>query len=92
MAEDDHGKSGAPTNLRESYQTKVEKTYTPRISSGRAFDSYTPNVVAGRNYQPVLPITGSAGQSTPPTGGSGVPPAGNNGSPIISSTSKKSNG
>ena len=95
MAEDDQGKSGVTNNLRESYQPKAEKTYSPTTSRGRAFDSYTPNVNVGGNYQPIIPITQSAAQPAPPTGGSGVPPSrtnGNSESAGASGTPNKSNG
>ncbi len=67
MPENDSNKS----NLGESYQPDATKTYAPK---GQARDSYTPTV-APRNYQPVIPITVSVGQPTPPTSGSGVPTA-----------------
>lgn len=68
MLENDSNKS----NLGESYQPDAAKTYTPNEIRGQARDSYTPTVTL-RNYQPVIDITVSSGQSTPPTGGSGVP-------------------
>jgi hypothetical protein len=70
MQENDCNKS----NLGESYQPDVAKTYTPKVVRQQTFDSYTPNAVGG-SYQPVIPITVSSEQPTPPTSGSGVPTA-----------------
>jgi hypothetical protein len=76
MPENDSNKS----NLSESYQPNATKTYTPKVIRQQAQDSYSPVLTTARSYQPVIPITVSSEQPTPPTGGSGVPAARSNGS------------
>jgi hypothetical protein len=60
MPENDSNKS----NLGESYQPDATKTYAPKVITQQS-----------GSYQPVITVTVSSGQPTPPTTGSGVPTA-----------------
>lgn len=53
------------SHLKESYQPKVEKTYSPVTQSG--------------NYQPLISTAVESHGSTPPVGVSGVQPGRNSG-------------
>ncbi len=74
------------SNLGESYQPDAFKTYSPKAIGQQTLDSYTPK--ATPNYQPVVPISVSNEQPTPPTSGSGVPAARSNGATPQSHSAK----
>jgi hypothetical protein len=60
--------ANVPTEIRESYQPDVNKTYSPTVGN------------INRNYQPVIPMAVGNQPNSPPTSGSGVPPARNSSS------------
>ena len=71
---DDNNNNAPVSHVKQSYQPKAEKTYSPVTQSG--------------NYQPLIPAAAESQRPTPPVGVSGVQ-SGRNGGAGGSTPSEK---